>query len=134
MKHLFSPLSILGALAFLALAVGCATTGPAPRSSAAAQTESLLTSVGFTTKTPSTPRQQQHFKTLTPNKIMTVHRNGKTYCVYADPVQNQLYVGSPAQFQKYQQLCKANHLAEEQIYSEATGEWEHWEKWETSGY
>ena len=127
MKHLFSPLSILGALAFLALAVGCATTGTGPLSSAAARTESLLTSAGFKTKTPSTPRQQQHFKTLTPNKIMTVHRNGKTYYVYADPVQNQLYVGNPAQFQRYQQLRKANHLALEQEYSEAMGDWGAWE-------
>jgi hypothetical protein len=134
MRHLFSFLSILGALAFLALAVGCATTGPAPQSSAAVQTESLLTSAGFTTKTPATARQQELFKTLTPNTITTVHRNGKTYYVYADPAQNQLYVGSPAQFQKYQQLRTANHLAAEQAASETTAEWKHWEKWESRGY
>jgi hypothetical protein len=132
MKHLFSPLSILGALAFLALAAGCATTGSAP-ASAAAQKESLLTSAGFITKTPSTPKQQQLFKTLTPNKITTVRRNGKTYYVYADPAQNQVYVGTPAQFQKFQQLCTANRLAAEQP-SESTAEWEHWEKFATQGY
>jgi hypothetical protein len=58
---------------------------------------------------------------------MTVHRNGRTYYVYADPVQNQLYVGNTAQFQRYQQLRQANHLALEQEYSEAMGDWGAWE-------
>jgi hypothetical protein len=127
MKPLFSPISILSALAFLALAVGCTTTGLGPLSSAAAQTENLLTSAGFKTKTPSTAKQQQHFKTLTPHKMMTVHRHGKTYYVYADPAQNQLYIGNQAQHQKYQQIRKANNLALEQTYSEAMGDWGPWE-------
>jgi len=117
----------MAVMALLALAVGCTTPGASPLSSGAAQTESLLTSAGFKTKTPSTPRQQQHFKTLTPNKIMTVHRNGRTYYVYADPVQNQLYIGNQAQFQRYQQLRKANHLALEQEYSETMGDTGAWE-------
>jgi hypothetical protein len=117
----------MGVMALLALAVGCTTPGTGPLSSAATQTEGLLTSAGFRTRTPSTSRQQQHFKTLTPDKMMTVHRNGKTYYVYADPVQNQLYIGNQAQFQRYQQLRKANHLTLEQEYSEAMGDWGAWE-------
>jgi hypothetical protein len=129
MKHLFSPLSILGALAFLAVLVGCTTPGQGPFSTAGAQTENFLISAGFKTRTPATPRQEQHFKTLTPNKIMTRHRNGKTYYVYADPAQNRLYIGDPAQYQKYQQMRKANNLVEDQIYSEAMGDWGAWEPW-----
>jgi hypothetical protein len=123
MKYLFSPLSLIGALAVLAVAVGCATTGPGPLSSAATQEESLLTSAGFKIKVATTPQEQQHLKTLTPNKLTTVHRNGKTYYVYADPTQKQIYVGTQAENKKYQQLRKANNLAEEKTYSEAMGDW-----------
>ena len=127
MKHSFSILSLIGAVALLALAVGCATTGPGPLSSAATQEESLLTSAGFKIKVATTPQQQQHLKTLTPNKMTTVHRNGKTYYVYADPTKMQIYVGTQAENKRYQQLRKANNLAEEQSYSEAMGDWGAWE-------
>jgi hypothetical protein len=60
---------------------------------------------------------------------MTRHRNGKTYYVYADAAQNQLYIGNQAQYQKYQQIRKANNLVEDQIYSEAMGDWDAWEPW-----
>jgi hypothetical protein len=72
-------------------------------------------------------QKQQHLKTLTPNKLTTVHRNGKTYYVYADPTQKQIYVGTQAENKKYQQLRKANNLAEEKTYSEAMGDWGVWE-------
>jgi hypothetical protein len=127
MKHSFFPLSLVGAVALLALAVGCASNAPGPLSSAATQEESLLSSAGFRTKVATTPRQQQHLKTLTPYKIMIVHRQGKTFYVYADPTQNQIYVGNQAQDQRYKQLRRANNLAEEQSYSEAMGDWGAWE-------
>ena len=127
MQPIFTRFIRMSVLALVALAAGCTTSGTGPLSSAAAQTESLLASAGFRARTPSTPRQQQHFKTLTPDKMMTVHRNGKTYHVYADPVQNRLYIGNQAQFQMYQQLRKARHLALEQEYSEAMGDWGAWE-------
>ena len=125
MKYLFSPLNLIGALAVLAMAVGCA--GSNPFSSAAAQEESLLTSAGFRIKVATTPQQQQHRKTLTPDKMTTVHRNGKTYYVYADPTKMQIYVGTQAENKRYQQLRKANNLAEEKSYSEAMGDWGPWE-------
>src|SRR5437016_10002880 len=117
MKYLFSRLSPIGALAVLAMAVGCATTGPGPLSSAATQEESLLSSAGFRIKVATTPQQQQHLKTLTPYKMTTVHRNGKTYYVYADPTQKRIYVGTQAENKKYQQLRKANNLAEAKSYA-----------------
>jgi hypothetical protein len=127
MKHSFSILSLIGTVALLVLAGGCATTGPGPISSAATQEESLLSSAGFRVKVASTPRQQQHLKTLTPYKIMVVHREGKTFYVYADPAHNQIYVGNQAQDKRYKQLRKANNLAEEQSYPEAMGDWGAWE-------
>jgi hypothetical protein len=127
MKYFILPLNLIGALAVLAMAVGCATTEPGPLSSAATQEESLLTSAGFRIKVATTPQQQQHLKTLTPDKMTTVHRNGKTYYVYADPTKMQIYVGTQAENKRYQQLRKANNLAEEKSYSEAMGDWGSWE-------
>jgi hypothetical protein len=69
----------------------------------------------------------EHLKTLTPDKMTTVHRNGKTYYVYADPTKMQIYVGTQAENKRYQQLRKANNLAEEKSYSEAMGDWGPWE-------
>ena len=127
MKHSLSSLSLIGAVAILAVAVGCASKGPGPLSSAATQEESLLSSAGFRIKVATTPQQQQHLKTLTPYKIMVVHRKGKTLYVYADPAHNQIYVGNQAQDNRYQQLRKANNLAEDKSYSEAMGDWGVWE-------
>jgi acyl-[acyl carrier protein]--UDP-N-acetylglucosamine O-acyltransferase len=60
-------------------------------------------------------------------KMTTVHRNGKTYYVYADPTKKEIYVGTEAENKRYQQLRKANNLAEEKSYSEAMGDWGTWE-------
>jgi hypothetical protein len=39
----------------------------------------------------------------------------------------QIYVGTQAENKRYQQLRKANNLAEEKSYSEAMGDWGPWE-------
>jgi uncharacterized lipoprotein YmbA len=72
-KRLLTPMKFLVAFALLAFAVGCATTQ---------QTENLLSAAGFNTVIASTPKQQQHLKTLKPDKITSVKRNGKTYFVF----------------------------------------------------
>jgi hypothetical protein len=108
MKRLLNPMKFMAALALLAFAVGCATM----------QKEHLLSEAGFKPITPSTPTQQQHLKTLTPGKITSVERGGKTYFVLADPAHNQLYVGSQAEYQKYRQLRLQQKLNEEKIAAE----------------
>jgi hypothetical protein len=90
MKHIFTGFNLIGAIALLALAVGCANTQP---------TENLLSAAGFRTIIANTPQRQQHLKTLPPNKVTLVQRNGKNYYVYADPAHNQIYVGNPSQYQ-----------------------------------
>jgi len=50
------------------------------------------------------PQQQHHLKTLPPNKVTVVRRNGKTYYVYEDPAHNQIYVGSQFQYYRYRDL------------------------------
>ena len=76
MKYIFASLNLVGAIALLAIAVGCANTQ---------HTESLLSAAGFTTIIANTPQRQQHLKTLPPDKVTLVQRNGKNYYVYADP-------------------------------------------------
>jgi hypothetical protein len=109
MKCLLNPMKFLAALALLTFAVGCATM----------QEEHLLSAAGFKTVTPSTPKQQERLKTLTPGKISSVKkRSGKTYFLFPDPAHNQLYVGGQAEYQKYRQLRSQQKLSDEKIAAE----------------
>jgi hypothetical protein len=106
MKHLFSRLNLIGALALAVLAVGCAHTE---------QTENLLSSAGFTAMVAATPQQQQHLKTLPPYQVKAIRRNGKTYYVYADPAHNQIYIGTQFQYYRYRDMRLAKNLAQENV-------------------
>ena len=126
MKHLFTGFRRIGALAVLALAVGCAANTQS--------TENLLSAAGFRTIVANTPQRQQHLKTLPSNKVVPVQRNGKNYYVYADPANNQIYVGNPSQYQQYQQLRLARNLAQDQLATaemnqQAAMNWEMWGPW-----
>ena len=123
MKHLFTVFRLIGALAVLALAVGCAANTQS--------TENLLSAAGFRTIVANTPQRQQHLKTLPANKVVLVQRNGKNYYVYADPAHNQIYVGNPSQYQQYQQLRLARNLAQDQLATaelnqQAAMNWDMW--------
>jgi hypothetical protein len=98
------------------------------------QTENLLSAAGFRTVIANTPQRQQHLKTLPPNKVTLVQRNGKNYYVYADPAHWQIFVGNPSQYQKYQQLRLANNLVQDQLATaemnqQAAMGWEMWGPW-----
>ena len=120
MQHLSTAFHRIGVLAVLAFAVGCAANTQS--------TENLLSAAGFRTIVANTPQRQQHLKTLPPNKVILVQRNGKNYYVYADPAHYQIYVGNPAQYQQYQQLRLARNLAQDQLATaelnqQATMDW-----------
>ena len=71
MKHIFTGfISLIGAIALLALAVGCANTQ---------QTENLLSAAGFRTIIANTPQRQEHLKTLPSDRVTVAQRHGKTY-------------------------------------------------------
>ena len=106
MKHIFKGFNLIGAIALLAMALGCANTQ---------QTENLLSAAGFRTVIANTPQRQEQLKALTPDKVTLVQRNGKNYYVYADPAHWQIFVGTPSQYQKYQQLRLASNLAQNQL-------------------
>jgi hypothetical protein len=63
--------------------------------------------------------------------VILVQRNGKNYYVYADPANNQIYVGNPSQYQQYQQLRLARNLAQDQLATaelnqQAAMNWDTW--------
>jgi hypothetical protein len=114
MKHIFTGFNLIGAIALLALTVGCANTQ---------HTENLLSAAGFRTIVANTPQRQEQLKALPPNKVTLVQRNGKNYYVYADPAHYQVFVGNPSQYQKYQQLRLASNLAQDQLETAQLNSW-----------
>ena len=114
MKHLFTAFNLIGAIALLALAVGCANTQ---------QTENLLSAAGFSTVLANTPQRQEQLKALPPHRLTLVQRNGKNYYVYADPANYQVFVGTPSEYQKYQQLRLASNLAQDQLETAQLNSW-----------
>jgi len=114
MKHRFTGVHFIGAIAFLAMAVGCAN----PQ-----HTENLLSAAGFRTVIANTPPRQEQLKALPPDKVTLVQLHGKNYYVYADPANNQIFVGTPSQYQKYQQLRLANNLAQDELQTAQLNSW-----------
>ena len=47
----------------------------------------------------------------------------KNYYVYADQANYQIFVGTPYQYQKYQQLRLANNLARDQLETAQMNSW-----------
>jgi len=125
MKHIFTGFKLIGTFALIVLALGCAQTG---------QTENLLSAAGFRTIIAATPQQQHHLKTLPPYKVTVVRRSGKTYYVYADPGNNQIYVGTQFQYYRYRDLRLEKNLAQEdlqtsELNAEAARGWDAWGPW-----
>jgi hypothetical protein len=114
MKQVFTGLSLIGAIAFLAFSLGCANVQ---------HTENLLSAAGFRTVIANTAGRQEQLNALAPNKVTLVQRNGKNYYVYADPANNRALVGTPAQYQRYQGLRLANKLAQDQLQTERLNSW-----------
>jgi hypothetical protein len=98
--------ALLSVAVLLSLAVGCSTTP---------QTENLLIAAGFTSMPATTDAQRAHLKTLTPNKVTTVVRDGKTYFVFPDVKQEVLYVGQQPQYEEYQKLRLQKQMADEEL-------------------
>ena len=120
MKRVGTSLSIVGILALLALGVGCATT---------TKTENMLSAAGFKMMPAATPEQKAHLKTLPPDKVTMVQREGKTYFVFPDLKQQVLYVGQQAQYDEYQKLRIQNQLAQDQMSAAELNSEPAWGAW-----
>ena len=93
---------VLGAITLLAIAAGCTST--------TTQTTDLLSAAGFKVATADTPQKQQLLATLTPGKLTLINWKGKQF--YVQPASsNQAYVGTPVEYQAYQQLRLAKQLS-----------------------
>ena len=98
-------------------------------------TEDLLSAAGFQMRLPDTPQKMAHLQKLTQRQIVAHSRNGRTYYVYADAVNNRLYVGNEGAFQRYQQLVAAENIAQQQYMTAQMNEaaamdWGMWGPWD----
>jgi hypothetical protein len=121
-------LLVVSVLALAVLALGCSTTK---------QTENMLSAAGFKMMPATTPEQQAHLKTLPPNKVTMVVRDGKTYFAFPDIKQQVLYVGQQAQYDAYQKLRLQKQLAADQVQAaEMNSEpaWGAWGGWGGMGF
>lgn len=131
MKSWF-PLAVLSILALGV--VGCA----AIRESNAGQTEKLLVASGFQARPANTAQKQAALNALTPYKVQMRTRGANVYYVYADPQQNVVYVGGPAEYSAYQKVSVQQDLASEQQMAAAQMqmnelEWNYWGPWNSFG-
>ena len=132
MKHIFTGFKLIGALALLALALGCAGTQTQTK-------ENLLIAAGFKVIMPRTAAQQQKLQSLPADKVTLVQKSGQNYYVFPDAANNQAYVGGPTQYQAYRQLRLANKLANENLEAaemnqEASMDWGAWGGWGGAGW
>ena len=83
----------------------------------------LLISSGFNPIAATTPEMVNRLMSFPPNQFQLRQKNGRPYYVYADPANNQVFVGTPSQYQKYQQLRLANNLAQDQLQTAQLNSW-----------
>ncbi|MDB6031998.1 MAG: hypothetical protein JWM16_2336 [Verrucomicrobiales bacterium] len=99
-------------------------------------TESLLSTAGFHTVTPSTPQQQACYAALPPYKLQRNESNGKVVYAYADKKAGVVYMGGENEYQRYKQLGQQQKLADEQLAAaqmnqDAAANWDYWGYWGT---
>jgi hypothetical protein len=105
MKNVFNAPRLVGALALLALSVGCA-------SYQVRTTESLLSEAGFQMRTPSTPTQLAMYNQMTPDKLERNTFKGKALYSYADKQKGVAYIGGDKAYQRYKQLAARQYQME----------------------
>jgi len=128
-----SLLKFIGAIALLALAIGCAGVQ---------QKQDLLIAAGFKVITPTKPDQVALLPTLPKGKVTQISYKGKTYYVLPDLAHNQAYVGGPNQYQAYQQLRIQKQLSNENLQaasmnaetSQNLAAWGGWGAWGGPGW
>lgn len=92
-------------------------------------TKSLLGSAGFRAQTPQTKAQQQIYAELPNNKLEHTTVKGKSYYVFKDEASGVVYVGGHPEHQRYQELCRQQHVAgvqEEEMSHPLMNDWKRW--------
>ena len=106
MKHIRTSFKMISATVLLALTVGCATTN---------SNADLLSAAGFRRFPADTPQKQELLKTLTPGRLTLITWKGKQFYVQPDVANNLAFVGTPAEYQTYQQLRLARQLSNDNL-------------------
>jgi hypothetical protein len=109
MKQIGLSLTIIGAAALLALGAGCATT------SSTTQSTDMLTAAGFKLMTADTPKKQEILNTLPKGQLSLITYKSKSFYVQPAAASNQAYVGTPAEYQSYQQLRLAKQMSNDNL-------------------
>ena len=107
MKQLFRPFRIVSVIALLALVSGCATTSTS--------TTDMLSAAGFKLMAADTPKKQELLKTLPAGQLSLITWKSKNFYVQPDVANNQAYVGTPAEYQTYQQLRLAKQMSNDNL-------------------
>ena len=100
----FRAIRTLAAILSVAAVAGCASTPPAPNPGP------LLLAAGFKVVKASTDKQIQHLPTLPAGQVTVITQTGKSWWVYPDLPNNQLYVGTQKEYQAYLNLRAQNNL------------------------
>ena len=102
---------------------GCATTS-------GSHTD-MLAAAGFKTVKADTPKKQSLLKTLPTGQLSLITWKGKQLYVQPDVPNNQAYVGTPTEYQAYQQLRLAKQMSNDnlmaaQMNDDAMNSWGVW--------
>jgi hypothetical protein len=132
MKQISTGLNLIGAIALLALAVGCTMEQRETQNK-----EKLLIAAGFKVIVPHTAAHQQRLRALPTDRVTLVHKDGKTYYVFPDAANNRAYVGGPTQYQAYRQIRTDIQFRNESLEAAGFGEetdWGTWDGWGAPGW
>jgi hypothetical protein len=124
MKLSFTPFKVVAAIALIALATGCASTSTT-------QKTDMLTAAGFKLVNADTPQKQEVLKSLAKDQLTLIKYKGKMFYVQPAVTPNQAYVGTPTEYQAYQQLRVAKQMSNEnlmaaQMNQDAMTRWNAW--------
>ena len=93
--------------------------------------ENLLSAAGFRMKIADTPQKAAHLQTLTQRKIVPHQKDGQVYYTFANAQSGRLYVGTPQDYQRYQELAAEQRMAREDYMAEEMRQEEmmDWDMW-----
>lgn len=106
------------------LLASCASMG-------SSNTKRLLSASGFQPRTPQNGEQQKIFEQMEPYKLYSKEVNGKMLYAYKDPKEGRVYIGGPAEHQRYQSYATEQQIAQDQrlaaeMQMEAAYSWRAW--------
>ena len=116
------PFTMISPKSLLLVAVCLLSACTLFREANSGSTEQTLIAAGFQARPADTPSKLARLKSLPPFKVVPVQAEGRLGYVYADPNQSMLYLGSPAEYQKFQQLTIQQNIAEENEMAAAENE------------